>query len=186
MAQELFEFAAEKLNTEEPKEGKCLHYRTRIKYLENITRGPINESKTIPKMHEIHSIRSVGEENVVQIRNTTYCCLNCVMGIGKCEFFEIASEWEFHSVVGEALRKPKINHKHRKINKNGNLSEEQIRVNNYWIGKLGKPEKAAHKKISKDDEIDFPLEEIRKRWRKEKENCLLKMVPTSQKVAGKK
>ena len=28
------------------------------------------------------------------------------------------------------------------------------------MGKLGKPEKAAHKKISKDDEIDFPLEEI--------------------------
>ena len=160
MVQELFEFAAEKLNTEEPKEGKCLHYRTRIKYFENITRGLINESKTIPKTHEIHSIRSVGEENVVQTRNTTCCCLNCVTGIGKCEFFEIASEWEFHSVVGEALRKPKINHKHRKINKNGNLSEEQIQVNNYQMGKLGKPEKAAHKKISKDDEIDFPLEEI--------------------------
>ena len=126
VAQELFEFAAEKLHTEEPKEGKCLHYQTRIKCFENITRGPISELKTIPKTHEIHSIRSIGEENVVQTRNTTCCCLNCVTGIGKCEFFEIAGEWEFHSVFGEALRKPKINHKHRKINKNGNLPEEQI------------------------------------------------------------
>ena len=127
VAQELFEFAANKLNTEEPEEGKCLHYRTRIKYFENITRGQINESKTIPKMHELHSIRSVGVENVVQTKNTTCCCLNCITGMGKCEFFEIASQWEFHSVVGEAfLTKPKINPAHRKINPKGTISDEQM------------------------------------------------------------
>ena len=49
VAQKLFEFAANKLNTEEREEGKYLHYQTRIKYFETITRGPINESKTIPK-----------------------------------------------------------------------------------------------------------------------------------------
>ena len=110
MVQELFEFAAEKLNTEEPKEGKCLHYQTRIKYFENITRGQINESKTIPKKHELHSIRSVEVKNVVQTRNTMCCCLSCITGMGKCEFFEIAGQSEFQSVIGEAfLTKPKIN-----------------------------------------------------------------------------
>ena len=102
MAQELFEFAAEKLNTEEPEEGKCLHYWTRIKYFGNITRGQINESKTIPKMNELHSIRSVGVENVMQTRNTMCCCLSCMTGIGKCEFFEVAGQWKFQSIVGEA------------------------------------------------------------------------------------
>ena len=90
--QELFEFAAKKLNTEEPEEGKCFHYQTRIKYFETITRGPINESKTIPKAHEIHSIRSVWVENVVQTRNAMCCCLNCITGMGMCEFLEIASQ----------------------------------------------------------------------------------------------
>ena len=161
MAQELFEFAANKLNTEELEKGKCLHYWTRIKYFENITRGQISESKTIPKTHELHSIRSVGVENVVQTRNTTCCCLNCITGMGMCEFFEIAGQWKFHSVVGEAfLTKPKINLAHRKINPKGTISDEQIQVNNYRMGKLGKPEKTADKKKSEDDKIDFPLEEI--------------------------
>ena len=120
VAQELFEFAVKKLNTEETEEGKCLHYWTRIKYFENITRGQINESKIISKMHELHSIRSIGVENVVQTRNTVCCCLNCITGMGKCEFFEIAGQWKFHFVVGEAfLRKPKINPAHRKIDQKG-------------------------------------------------------------------
>ena len=59
VAQELFEFAARKFNTEEPEEGRCLHYRTRIKYFESITRNQMNESKTIPKTHELHSVRSI-------------------------------------------------------------------------------------------------------------------------------
>ena len=123
MVQELFEFAAKKLNTEEPVEGKCLHYRIQNKYFENIASGQSNESKT----HDLHSIRSVGVENVVQTRNTMCCCLNCITGMGKCEFFEIAGQWEFHSVVGEAfLRKPEINYAHRKINPKGTIPDEQI------------------------------------------------------------
>ena len=161
VAQELFEFAAKKLNTEEPEEGKCLHYHTRIKYFETITRGPINESKTIPKTHEMYSIRSVGVETVVQTRNTTCCCLNCITGMDMCEFLEIAGQWGFHSIVGEAfLGKPKINPTHRKINPKGTISDEQIRVNNYRMGKLGKPEKTTDEKKSENDEIDFPSEEI--------------------------
>ena len=123
VAQEFFEFAAKKLNTEEPEEGKCLHYHTRIKYFETITRGPINESKTIPITHETHSIRSVGVEDVVQTRNTT-CCLT---GMGMCEFLEIAGQWEFYSIVGEAfLGKLEINPTHRKINPKRTISDEQI------------------------------------------------------------
>ena len=127
MAQELFEFAARKLNTEEPEEGRCFHYQTRIKYFESITRNQMNESKTIPKTHELHSVRSIGVENVIQTRNTTSCCLNCITGMGKCEFYEIAGQWECHSVIGEAfLTKPIINPAHRKINPKGTISEEQI------------------------------------------------------------
>ena len=161
MTQELFEFAARKLNTEEPEEGRCLHFWTRFKYFESITRNQMNESKTIPKTHELHSVRSIGVENVIQTRNTTCCCLNCITGMGKCEFYEIAGQWECHSVIGEAfLTKPIIYPVHRKINPKGTISEEQIQVNNYRMGKLGKPEKATDKKKTEDDEIDFPLEEI--------------------------
>ena len=127
VAQELFEFAARKLNTEELEEGRCLHYWTRIKYFESITRIQMNESKTIPKTHELHSVRSIGVENVIQTRNTICCCLNCITGMGKCEFYEIAGQWECHSVIGEAfLTKPIINPAHRKINPKGTISEEQI------------------------------------------------------------
>ena len=160
VAQKLFEFAAKKLYTEEPEEGKCLHYWTRIKYFETITRGPINESKTIPKTHEIHSIRSVGVENVVQTRNTMCCCLNCITGMGMCDFLEIAGQWEFHSIVEAFLGKPKINTAHRKINPKETISDEQIQVSSYRMGKLGKPKKTTEKKKSKNDKIDFPLEQI--------------------------
>ena len=48
-----------------------------------------------------------------------------------CEFLEIAGQWEFHCIVGEAfLGKPKINPTHRKINQKGTISDEQIQVNN--------------------------------------------------------
>ena len=113
----------------------------RIRYFETITRGPMNESKTIPKTHELHSIRSVGITNVVQPRRTTCCCLNSVTGVGQCEFFEIASKWVFQSVIGETLSKSTINKAHRKINNKGAVSDDQICVNKYRMGKLGKPEK---------------------------------------------
>ena len=161
VAQELFAFAAEKLDTKEPEQGKCLHYQMRIRYFETITRGPMNESKTIPKTHELNSIRSVGIMNVVQTRKMTCCCLNCVTGVGQCELFEIAGQWVFQSVTGETLSKSTINNKaHRKINKKGAVSDEQICVNKYRMGKLGKPEKTREKKKSEDEEIDFPSAEI--------------------------
>ena len=102
--------------------------------------GPMNESRTILKTHELHSIRSVGIKNVVQTRKTTCCCLNCVTGVGQCEFFEIAGQWVFQSVIGETLSKA-----HRKINNKGAISDEQIHVNKYRMGKLGKPEKNKRK-----------------------------------------
>ena len=120
----------------------------------------MNESKTIPKTHELHSIRSVGITNVVQTRKMTCCCLNCVTGAGQCEFFEIAGKWMFQSVIGETLSKSTINKVHRKINNKGAVSEDQIRVNKYRMGKLGKPEKTREKKNSEDEEIDFPSEKI--------------------------
>ena len=148
-------------------------------------RGPMNESKTIPKTHELHSIRSVGITNVVQTRKMTCCCLNCVIEVGQCEFFEIASKWVFQSVIGETLSKSTINKAHRKIINKGAVSDDQIRVNKNRMGKLGKPEKTREKKISEDEEIDLFCTDKR-RWRKEKENCLLKMVPRCHRVAGKK
>ena len=109
----------------------------------------MNESKTIPKTHELYSIRLVGITNVVQTRKTTCCYLNCVTGVGQCEFFEIASKWMFQSVIGETLSKLTINKAHRKINNKGAVSEDQIRVNKYRMGKLGKPEKTREKKKEK-------------------------------------
>ena len=146
VAQELFAFAAEKLNTKQPEQGKCLHYRTRIRYFETIMRGPMNESKAIPKTHDLHSVRSVGVKNVVQTSKMTCCCLNCVTGVGQCEFFKIAGQWVFQSVIGETLSKATINKAHRKINNKGAVSDEQIHLNKYRMGKLGKPEKTRERK----------------------------------------
>ena len=153
-------FAAEKLDTKEPEQGKCLHYQTRIRYFETIMRGPMNESRTIPKTHELHSIRLVGIKNVVQTRKTTCCCLSCVTGVGQCEFFEIASQWVFQSVIGETLSKSTTNKAHRKINNKRAISDEQICVNKYRMSKLGKPETTREKRKSEDEEINFPSEEI--------------------------
>ena len=38
-AQELFALTAKKLDTKEPEQGKCLHYRMRIRYSETIMRS---------------------------------------------------------------------------------------------------------------------------------------------------
>ena len=166
VAQELFAFTAEKLDTKQQEQGKCLHYRTRIRYFETITRGPMNESKTIPKTHELHSIRSVGITNVVQTRKTTCCCLNCVTGIGQCEFFEIAGKWMFQSVIGETLSKSTINKAHRKINNKGAVSEDQICVNKYRMEKLGKPEKTREKKNSEISPAMYRQKKMEERKRK--------------------
>ena len=75
-----------------------------------------------------------------QERKMMCCCLNCVTGVGQCEFFKIAGQWVFQSVIGETLSKATINKAHRKINNKGAVSDEQIHVNKYRMGKLGKPE----------------------------------------------
>ena len=66
----------------------------------------------------------------------------------------------FQSIIGETLSKSTINKAHRKINNKGAVSEDQIHVNKYRMGKLAKPEKTREKKNSEDEEIDFPSEEI--------------------------
>ena len=109
----------------------------------------MNESKTIPKTHDLHSVKLVGVKNVVQTRKTTCCCLNCVTGVGQCEFFKIARQWVFQSVIGETLSKATINKAHRKINNKGAVSDEQICLNKYRMGKLGKPEKTRERKKSR-------------------------------------
>ena len=132
-------------------------------------RGPMNASRTIPKTHELHSIRLVGIKNVVQTRKTTCCCLNCVTGVDQREFFKIAGQWVFQSVIGETLSKSTINKAHRTINNKGAISDEQICVNKYRMGKLGKPENTREKRKSEDEEINFPSEEISlEMYRKEK------------------
>ena len=108
----------------------------------------------------MHSIRSVGVKNVVQTRKMTCCCLNCVTGVVQCEFFKIARQWVFQSVTGETLSKSTINKAHRKIHNKVAVSDEQICVNKYKMGKLGKPEKTREKNKPEDEEIDFPSEEI--------------------------
>ena len=101
----------------------------------------MKESRTIPNTHELHSIRLVGDKNVVQTRKMTCCCLNCVTEVGQCEFFKIAGQWVFQSVTEKTLSKSTINKAHRKINNKGAVSDEKIHVNKYRMGKLGKPEK---------------------------------------------
>ena len=103
-------------------------------------RGPMNESRTTLKTHELHSIMWYRPE--------------------RQHVFEIASQWVFQSVIGETLSKSTINKAHRKINNKGAISYEQICVNKYRMGKLGKPEETIEKSKSEDEEINFPSEEI--------------------------
>ena len=134
---QLHSYAEEKLNTPPPKPGICQHYRRKVMICEEIERYEQNPSKTIEKTHEIHSVRSFGISNLVQIRNTTCCCRNCMTGDDNCLYSHIADCWQLRSVVGK-VKNPNVKRNHWK---NKNLSEEEMakikEVSEYRLGKIG-------------------------------------------------
>ena len=61
---------------------------------------------------QIHSIRSVGLEGVVEIRQSSCFCPNCIVGEGECYNQHLVLEWKKKKLVGERELDVKMNHWH--------------------------------------------------------------------------
>ena len=61
---------------------------------------------------QLHSIRSVGLEGIVEIRQSSCFCPNCRGGEGECYNKHLVLEWTKKKLVGERELDVKMNHWH--------------------------------------------------------------------------
>lgn len=95
-ARELFEYTAEAMNKKNDCDGqRCSHFETKILFKGKIRRNNFRDSEAIKDTKKIHSVRSTGVRDWVQIRNTTCCCLSCMCNSGPCQYPEYADEWQW-------------------------------------------------------------------------------------------
>ena len=71
---------------------RCNHFETKIFFKEKIRRKTLRDSECIEDTKKIHSVRSIGVPNWVQIHFTTCCWLTCMCNSGPCQYPEYADE----------------------------------------------------------------------------------------------
>ena len=95
-ARELFEYTAEAMNKKlDSDDTQCNHFETKILFKGKIRRSNVRDSEPIKDTKKIHSVRSTGVPDWVQIHFTTCCCLSCMCNSGPCKYPEYADEWKW-------------------------------------------------------------------------------------------
>ena len=95
-ARELFEYTAEAMNKKNASESQqCNHFETKILFKGKIRRNKLRDSEPIKDTKKIHSVRSTGVRDWVQIRFTTCCCLGCMCNSGHCQYQEYTEDWQW-------------------------------------------------------------------------------------------
>lgn len=146
-ARELFQYTCDAMDTELDN-SKCQHFRTKIMFIEQVERKEEEASDTILQTQKIHSVRSTGNKNIVQIKNTTCCCVNCVVG-KECLFPDFSEPWILKSTVrGQSLKDIQINHWKTK---NLTSDEEQFRLecSRYRLGILEERKEKRYQRYNK-------------------------------------
>ena len=99
-ARELFEYTAEAMNKKvNSNDTRCNHFETKILFKGKIRRKTLCDSEHIEDTKKIHSVRSTGVPNWVQIRFTTCCCLTCMCNSGPCQYPQYADEWKWRCMT---------------------------------------------------------------------------------------
>ena len=134
-AKELFEYTANSINRVPTDDTNCEHFLTKVLFQGKIRRRNYPESEAIKDTAKIHSVRSTGVPNWVQIRFTTCCCLNCLSNSGRCHYKEFSDEWEFRCMIDDKAEAKdhnvKLKHWKHKISKN-----DFRRLENYSVQRL--------------------------------------------------
>ena len=65
--------------------GACKHYTRNFFLTTEIARPTDVTTKTLPGTRQIHSIRSIGMEGIVEVRESSCFCINCRGGCDVCK-----------------------------------------------------------------------------------------------------
>ena len=80
--------------------GACQHYERNFFLTKNIKRPTDLTANTLQGTRQIHSIRSVGDEGVVEIREPSCFCSNCRGGQGECINNYFILPWQRKKLLG--------------------------------------------------------------------------------------
>ena len=96
----MFEYTAEAMNKKvDFSDTRCNHFETKILFKGKIRRGNVRDSERVEDTKKIHSVRSTGVQNWVQIHSTTCCCLTCMCNSGPCQIPEYADQWKWRCMT---------------------------------------------------------------------------------------
>ena len=80
--------------------GVCQHYEQNFFLTKNIQRPNDLTANTLQVTRQIHGIRSVGVEGVVEIRESSCFCINCRGGQGECTNNHLVLPWQRKKLLG--------------------------------------------------------------------------------------
>ena len=80
--------------------GACQHYEQNFFLTKNIQRPKELTANTLQGARQIHSIRGVGVEGVVEIRELSCFCINCRGGQGECANNHLLLPWQRKKLLG--------------------------------------------------------------------------------------
>ena len=108
-AERLYDFCKSNWK-EKPQPGPCKHYERNFFLTKEIRRPKDTTTNTLQGTRQIHSIRSVGLEGMVEIRHSSCFCTNCKQGTGVCINNHLVLPWERKQLLGGKLKDATINH----------------------------------------------------------------------------
>ena len=80
--------------------GACQHYEQKFFLTKNIQRPKDLTADILQGTRQIHSIRSVGVEGVVEIRESSCFYINCRGGQGECTNIHLVLPWQRKKLLG--------------------------------------------------------------------------------------
>ena len=110
-AEALYKFCMENWK-EKPISGPCHHYERNFFLTRTIQQPKDTTTNTLQGTRQLHSIRSVGLEGIVEIRQSSYFCPNCRGGEGECYNKHLVLEWTKMKLAGKRELDVKMNHWH--------------------------------------------------------------------------
>lgn len=153
-AKELFEYSAASLDKIPSDGDACQHFLTKVMFMGKIRRHDFPGSEAIKNTAKIHSVRSTGVPNWVQIRFTSCCCLNCMCNSGPCHYPEFSDDWKLKCMTNDRAEDDGVQLKHwtRKLDKNDLKTMESISIKRLTEFESRKEKVYArfHKKETKD------------------------------------
>ena len=90
--------------------GSCKRYERNFFLTTEIRRPKDTTTNTLQGTRQIHSIRSVGLEGMVEIKHSSCFCTNCKQGTGVCINNHLVLPWERKQLLGGKLKDATINH----------------------------------------------------------------------------